>query len=611
MKFLLRDYDPDSRREFIYTSLGRIPADIVLVNVNIVSPHTEEIIENACVAIKKYRIVRICDAKEAPRYVSNETLIIDGKGNYAIPGFIDLHVHIESSLLDPIGFSILALKHGTTTVVADPHEVTNVLGLEGIKVFLEASKNTPLKILIEVPSCVPSTNPQYGLETTKHQISASEIRDLLDYDNVIGLGEVMDYLSVIKGSDDLLKKIEYTRKKLLLINGHAPQLRGALLDAYISAGVLSDHETTSQDEGLEKLRKGVWLYIREGSAWRDLGKLIDLVKKETCTTCAFVSDDLNVYDLYTKGHIDRIVNLAIEYGLDPVKAIRYATFNPALRLHLEDQIGSITPGRYGDIVLSHKLEKIEPHTVFANGEIIYYQGSLQKEFERAYYPPSTLKTVKLGRFHEKISYVPDVKTTEIGILEGLATVNVIQVTPGSTLTKRMVEELVIKDGKLKASPEKDVMYVIVADRHTGSGSYSIGFIKNLRFKASAIAQTIAHDTHNLIVAGWDPEDMEIAVREIERIQGGIVIVDKRRVIAEIPLNLAGLMSIEPPEEVFEKYKQMVEALRSRYGLDFESFFMTLSLISLPVIPEVRITDKGIVDVNEARFVPLIEEVRRK
>ncbi|MEM1635009.1 MAG: adenine deaminase [Thermosphaera sp.] len=606
MKSFFTKYSIDDRKQLIQAAIGKVPADIVITGVNIVSVQTDEILENYNILVKGARIAGIVDDRTISKYVSKQTLIIDGSGEYVIPGFIDLHVHIESSLLDPVGFSKIVLKHGTTTVVADPHEIANVLGVEGVSLFVDVAKKLPLKILIDLPSCVPATDPSLRLETTPHELLAPDLLNLACLDNVIGLGEVMDYLSVVKTDDKVLGKIQVASEKKLIVNGHAPLLTGEMLNAYVSAGITSDHESTSYIEGLEKLRKGMWLYIREGSAWKDLRELSRiLLEKDTCELCAFVSDDVNVYDLFLEGHMDRIVNVAIEYGLDPLRAIKYATFHPAIRLHLEDHIGLLAPGRLADIVFTKRIEHVEPHTVVCNGEIIYYKGELRRQFPVPKYPEKALRTVNIDGLLDKLRFTPSVKEPN-----GIARVNVISVQPGSALTKRVIEEMEVIGGEIKADPLRDIMYVMVADRHTGSGSFSTGFVKGLGFKAGAIAQTIAHDTHNLIVSGWNPSDMSIAVKEISRMQGGIVVVDNQKVLAEIPLRLAGLMSTEPPEIVFERYVSMFKTLHESYGLNFESYFMTLALISLPVIPEIRITDKGLVDVTQGRLIPLVEEVLR-
>lgn len=599
-------FNPDERAELINTAMGRTPADIVVTNINLVSSTTGEILEDASIIIKGRRIARIGEIADVSKYISSRTIVIDGRKRYAVPGFIDLHIHIESTLLDPIGFSKIALKHGTTTVVADPHEIVNVLGLKGLEIFTKVSRELPLKILYEVPSCVPATDPSYMLETPGNIVSSREVNEALNMDGIIGLGEVMDFISVVNANQEVLSKIQAASERRMVIDGHAPLLSDEKLDAYIAAGILSDHESTGSREALEKLRRGMYIFIREGSAWRDLKALLPLIRDKECMLCSFVSDDVNVFDLFTKGHMDRIINLAIEYGVDPVKAIQYATINPALRLHLEDQIGSITPGRLGDIVITERIDYIKPVTTIANGSIIYYEGELKKVIKKAQYPEEALNTVKIGADPSSLSIPPRVE-----VKEGSVLANVIEVTPGSALTKWRILDVEVSEHKILPDPSRDIMYITVIDRHKATGSHSSGLIKGLGFKAGAIAQTIAHDTHNLIVAGWSKEDMMVAVERVIRLQGGIVIVDNGKIVSEIELKLAGLMSIKEPDEVFREYLNMVNTLRTRFQLDFESFFMTLALVSLPVIPDLRITDKGLVDVMKGRLVPLVVEASRR
>ena len=414
----------------------------------------------------------------------------------------------------------------------------------------------------------------------------------------------MDFISVVEANENILEKIRVASKHGLRINGHAPLLRNETLDAYISAGIFSDHETVGFEEALEKLRKGMHVFIREGSAWRDLVRLSKLLldDKIDCRYCSFASDDLNVLDLYEKGHMDRIINEAIELGVDPVKAIQLATINTARYLHLDDHIGVVAPARLCDLVFTRNLNYIEPHTVLANGEIIYYKGELKKEFRKPRYSEKLLKTVNIGRefTREDLAIKVDNRVENVKV-------NVIEVYPGSTLTRKRVEELKVVNGIISSDPERDIMYATVIDRHHATGNIGKGFIKGLGFKAGAIAQTIAHDTHNLIVAGFNLSDMELAIKYIVEMQGGIVVVDKGEVVSALNLQYGGLMSIEEPEIVYKKYKNMIEKLRENYGVSFESFFMTLALISLPVIPEIRLTDKGLVDVNKGEIIPVITE----
>ena len=592
-------YVKEERARLIRTARAIEPATLVIRNVNIVATTTGEILENMSIVVSGRRIASIVKG-DPEKYIGLRTKVIDGHGQYAMPGFIDAHIHIESSLLTPTGFSMLALKHGTTTVVADPHEIANVLGVDGVKLFIEESQNLPMKILIDIPSCVPATDPAFGLETINKVIGPEDIAKLGELEGVYGLGEVMDFVSVTNASDYVLEKLRIAHNLGLVINGHAPLLTGEMLDAYIDASIWSDHESTNPQEALEKLRKGMYLFIRQGSAWRDLEALVEVIKnpKIDCRLCGFVSDDLNVIDLYEKGHMDRIINEAIELGVDPVKAIQLATIGPAIRLHIDDHIGVVGPARFADIVLSPSLQRLEPKTVISMGEIIYRDGELLYDFERPRIPEWAKRTVNIPR---------EIRPEELLIrIDGVdkVKVNAIKVTPGSALTELSVEELPVKNGYISCDPERDIIHLAVVERHKGTCNIGKAFIKGLGFKAGAIAQTIAHDTHNLVVAGKSPEDMSVAISRVREIQGGIVIVDSGEIVAEVELPVAGLMSDEDPYTVYRKFKNLTRKVSS-YGVEFEAFFMTLALVALPVIPEVRLTDRGLVDVNSARIIDVI------
>lgn len=597
------NYSVNERLKLIQTARGLLPADIVIVNANLVSVTTGEVLEDMGIAIKGKRIARIGRTSELRKLIGDQTLVIDAENKYVSPGFIDPHIHIESSMLSPTGFAILALKHGTTTVVADPHEIGNVLGLKGIKIFIDEALRLPLKILIDIPSCVPPTDPNYGLESINNVISAKEIEELVHIKSVMGLGEVMDFVSIINGNSNALEKIRIAKNSGLWVNGHAPLLSGGDLDAYISAGILSDHETTRFSEAVEKLRKGMFVFIREGSAWKDLKQLSKLLLDDNidCKLCCFTSDDLNVMDLYEKGHMDRIINEAIELGVEPIKAIQLATINPAIYLGLVEHIGVIAPGRLADLVVFDNIHYIKPETVIANGEIIYYKSELKKRIEPYSYPEDVLKTVNLSREITPEDLAPKAPPTSSEYVKAV----VIEVTPRSTLTRKSVEKLPVKNGYLSSVPERDIIYVAVIERHRGLNNIGKGFVKGLGFRGGAIAQTIAHDTHNIIVAGSNLSDMAIAVKRLVENQGGIVVIDNGKVVSEVKLQYGGLMSIEDPEKVYTDYRNMIKSIKKSYGIEFEHFFMTLSLISLPVIPEIRLTDRGLVDVKNARLIPLI------
>jgi len=595
-------YDVKTRISLVKVAMGLEPADTIITSVKLVEVNTGSILENTSILVKNSRVAGIIRDTSIDKYRGQYTRVIDGKGSYLLPGFIDLHLHVESSMLDPVGFSVIALKHGTTTIVADPHEVVNVLGLSGFEIFAKAAGRTPLKILLEIPSCVPPTSPEKGLETSPSSFTIRDIEYASNIANVIGLGEVMDYASVLECSSEVFEKIKTAYNHDLIVNGHAPLLKPEELNAYISAGIISDHESTELVEAYEKAWRGMYLYIREGSAWRDLEKLVDVVKRTACRLCVLVSDDVSVLDLFEQGHMDRVVNRAIELGVDPVKAIQLVTINPALRLHLEDHIGLVAPGRLADIVLTERLERIEPRTVLANGEVVYYEGSLVKSIDSESYPEFALNTVKVKpELVEELKIAPRVSGNR-----DVVRVNIIEAEPGSAFTKHTVDELLVSSGRILPDPERDIIYIGVLNRHTDKGYYSVGFVKNLKLRVGAVAQTIAHDTHNIVFAGVSESDIKTAVKRLIELQGGIVVVDRGCVLGELQLKLAGLMSTEKPEVVYEKYKALVKSLRD-HGSVFENVFMTLSIISLPVIPELRITDRGLVDVKNSRIIPVVAE----
>ncbi len=596
----------ETPRNLIKAALGEIKADIIIEDTKLVSVVTGEILENNTIVIYNGYIVRVGRIDNVEKYIGSKTIRIDGSKYYALPGFIDGHVHIESSLLRVTEFGRLAIKHGTTTVIADPHEIGNVLGIDGVKYFIEESRYTPLRIFFDVPSCVPAVDPSFSLDTPGAIIDAGQIAVLMQDPSVIGLGEVMDMLSVLQAKLEVLSKIASARLAGKTVDGHAPLLRDEALDAYLCAGISSDHESTSTEEGLEKLRKGMYVMLREGSAWKDLGALSKLVTEHNidCRRCLLVTDDISVEDLVEKGYLDYVVNLAIEYGIDPVKAIQMATINPAEHFKLDDRLGIIAPGRYADIVLSPSIEKIVVDKVFVNGDLVYGSGEWLYKTDGIYrYPEKAYKTIRIKRIPE-----PEDLLIKVDARKGFAEVNVIQAMPGSSLTKWVKGYVPIDHGYLKADIDDDILHIAVIERHHATGNIGKGFVKGFKLARGAIAQTIAHDTHNLIVVGTNPYDMAVAIKRIVEIGGGITIVVDGKEEATIKLPIAGLVSDENYEAVYKELKHMEEVSGS-LGINFNNIHMTLGLIALPVIPELRITDKGLVDVMNGRIVEPIISIK--
>ncbi|MGC8566424.1 MAG: adenine deaminase [Caldisphaera sp.] len=588
-------------KELLNASQGKIKAETIINNANMVSVTTGEILENKSIMIYKGYIVRITESRDEliSLYKGNETNIINAKNSYVMPGFIENHIHIESSLLSVKEFGKLEIIHGVTTLIADPHEIGNVLGLKGVELFIEESKYALPRIFFEAPSCVPAVEHSKGLDSGAKTINNNDIKRLFTYDKVIGLGEVMDFNSVIEGSNNTLEKIELAHNFNKIIEGHAPFLTEEGLDSYILTGISSDHESSIVEELLEKARKGMYIFIREGSAWKNLRDLIKAITDYHIDSrrLIFVADDLNVVDLVEKGHIDYIINQSIDLGVDPIKAIQMATINPAEHLKIDDKVGIIAPGRYADLVISNSIDHIKVLKTMVNGKILFNEGKILFNEGNFSYPAFSKSTMNIKQFNEEDILI---KTS---IEEGNADVYVIKAIPGSSLTKKVIENLPIKKGFVRSN--RNVMHIAVIDRHHKTGNIGKGFVENLEIKSGAIAQTIAHDTHNLIIAGYDPKDMITAAKYVIDSNGGIAYVDKGKLISMVKLPIAGLFSDQNYESVYRQAKQLEESL-STAGTSLNSIFMTLGLISLPVIPELRITDRGLVDVMGGKIIsPLL------
>lgn len=554
-------------------------ADLLLKNTKIVNVLSGDIHEED-VAIAHGRIVGFGD------YRAKETINLNGF--YLTPGFIDGHIHLESTMVSPMEFARTVVPLGTTAVVTDPHEIANVLGLDGIRYMLKASSELPIDIYIMLPSCVPATD----METSGAHLGPDELSLLLGEERVLGLGEVMNFQGVIGMKPEVMGKIKIARKKI--IDGHAPLLSGKDLNAYISAGIRSDHECTKLEEAREKLRKGMWIMIREGTTEKNMEDIIPLVTPANARRCLFVSDDRHPLDLLKDGHLNYTLKKAVRLGLDPILCIQMVTINPAEYFHLEGQ-GAIAPGYRADLTVLEDLKDFRVRKVFKNGNLVAEDGKL----------------IPVGKEPEKIVIrsTMNLDPSGIGGLKVLAEgerIKVIEVIPGQILTKKRVEKAKVIDGEIVSDIEMDVLKIAVFERHTASGRPGVGFVKGFNFKRGAIASSVAHDSHNLIVVGVNDREMEMAVMEIAGMKGGQVVVSDGEVIASLPLPIAGLMSDRPIEEVARKVKELIGASR-KIGCTLENPFMALSFLALPVIPELKITDKGLVDVERFEIVPLFVE----
>ncbi len=581
--------------DLILTATGKIKADLVIRNGKLVNVYTGEILEEFDVAVKGDRIALIGDAAHT---IGPQTKIINASGKFIVPGLLDGHIHIESTMLTLTEFAKAVLPRGTTGVFIDPHEIANVLGVKGVKLMAEEAKALPLKVFICIPSCVPATSPEF--ETAGAEITAEDIEKMLKWSEVIGLAEVMNYPGVIEGDERILSKIRATLRAGKVIEGHAPKLLGAKLCAYAASGISSCHETTSRNEGLEKLRTGLTLMIREGSAWKDLAEVIKVITKDKLDSrrVVLVTDDKHPEDLIKEGHVDHLIRRAIEEGVDPVTAIQMATINVAEHYNLDMHIGGIAPPRYADILIVDDLEKFKVSKVIADGKLIAENGKLTIKISKYKYPSYSTKTIKVKR-----KALPDdfkIKVNERGKVK----VRVIEVQEESALTKQRIEELNVQNGEVKVDIEKDIVKISVIERHKATGNISVGFVKGFNLKHGAAASTVAHDSHNIIVVGASEKDMAVAVNKLIEAGGGMIAVLGGEVLAMVELPIAGLMSNEEAEVLAEKIEKLNDAWR-KLGCKMKSPYMTMSILALPVIPELRITDKGLVDVNEFKIVDVL------
>lgn len=584
-------------RELIYTATGKIKADLVIKNCNLINVYSGEILEKIDVAIRKDRIALIGDADHT---IGKGTIVINAESKYAAPGFLDGHIHIESTMLTLTEFSKITIPRGTIGVFMDPHEIANVLGKRGVQLFIEEAQRTPLKVFICAPSCVPATKSEF--ETSGAKILAEDIEEMMLWDEVIGLAEVMNYPGVIEGSSEVLEKIKATIKTKKIVEGHAPNVSGPELCAYVSAGITSCHESTKKREGLEKLRKGMTLMIREGSAWKDLSELIKVITEEKAISrrILLVSDDRHPEDLIKEGHMDYLVRRAIEEGVDPIKAIQMATLNPAEHYSLDLHIGGIAPPRYADILIIKNLEKIEVEKVIVDGVVAAEKGRMKIPIKRFRYPNYAKKTVNVKRKVTKDDFKFKVKNKD------KVKIRVIKVKEGSIITEHLSEKVKIENNQVKVNLNKDIIKISVIERHKATGNISLGFVKGFGIKTGAAASTVAHDSHNIIVIGANEKDMATAANKLIEIGGGMTVVKNQEILALIELPIAGLMSEEEAETVCKKVEKLKEAWK-QLECKIKSPFMTMSILALPVIPELRITDKGLIDVKEFKIVNVLME----
>lgn len=568
-------------KKLIQTANGVIPADVVIQNCKVVNVFSGEIQEGD-IAISDGQIAGIGS------YEGKE--VIDAEGRYAAPGFIDSHIHIESSYVSPEELGRLIVPHGGTTIMADPHEMANVCGEEGLKYMIEAGKRTALDIKFELPSCVPAT----PFENAGAVLGAAEIEGLISNPDFVGLGEFMNFPGVIGTDDDVMGKIIAAKKVGKWIDGHGSGLSDKALNAYVSAGILGDHECSTVEEMKERLDRGMYVLLRQGSACHNLRTLLQGVTPANSRRCLLCSDDRQPKTILAEGHLDDHLRICVEEGLDAVTAIRMATLNAAECFDLKDR-GAIAPGYRADIVLLDDLTKFRVNRVFVEGKLVAEDGKYLPEVEK--YDISSVKGSVVLKDFSKDKFQMHLKSNKV---------NVIGILPGGVVTEKLTAEIELdENGEFVWNPDQDIVKVAVLERHKGTGNVACGFLKGYGIKEGAVALSIAHDSHNLIVVGVNDDEMEFAINSLVAQEGGIVLVKNGQVVESMPMPIAGLMSDMSGEWVDEKLTSIHEKAYSELGIcGSVEPVMTLCFMSLIVIPELKLTDTGLFDVTTFSFVPV-------
>ncbi len=564
-------------KERIRAARGEIEADLVLKGGRVIDVFSGQIQEGD-LAVHGGFIIGVGSG-----YRGNQE--VDLQGGYLSPGLIDGHIHIESSMLLPSRLAASLVLHGTTTIVSDPHEIANVMGMAGVELMLQDSRAVPFDVFFMAPSCVPATT----FETSGATLDAADLATLKNEPRILGLAEIMNFPGVLMGAEDVLKKLNLFAGRP--IDGHAPFLRGKDLQAYVCAGIRSDHETLDRNEALEKLSSGMTIMIREGSTARNLEELLPLVSSYTSRRFCFVSDDLHPEDLLKRGHLEHILKKAVSRGMDPVVALQLVSLNPAEYFGLRDR-GALAPGYLADLVVFNNLQDFVVNRVYKEGSLVV-DGENLVEFppwEDALSPSCPL-------------LIPRLNPDRFRIHKGGREARVIEIVPGQIVTKTSREGMASHGEWVDADPHRDILKLAVLERHKGSGRIGLGLVRGFGLKKGALASSVAHDSHNVIAVGVTDEDLCLAVGEVKEMGGGMAVSAEGKLKARTPLEVGGLMSKGSLDALTNQLRELAKA-SAGLGCALESPFMVLSFLALPVIPELRLTDFGLVDVNRFDLVPL-------
>ena len=589
-----------SAPSLIAVAAGREPADLVIQNCCWVNVHTREILPNSNIAIKNGRFA-YC-GPEILHCIGNNTKIVNGEGRFAVPGFCDAHMHIESGMLTPGQFAHAVMAHGTTSMFTDPHEIANVLGLEGVRLMHDEAIIQPINIFTQMPSCAPSAP---GLETTGFEISPTDVEEAMKWPGIIGLGEMMNFPSIINGDEKLLSEIAITQNAQKIVGGHyaSPDL-GKNFHAYVASGVSDDHEGTCEKDALARARQGMRSMMRLGSAWYDVESQITAITEKKLDSRNFIlcTDDCHSGTIVNDGHMNRVIRHAIKCGCEPVEAIQMATINTATHFGLERELGSISPGRRADIILTSDLKELPIEIVFARGVKVAEKGSSIIDPVLLKWPNSVRNTVKLEKKLNAENFLiraPKLKNT--------AKVKIIGVIENQAPTKLLKGVLPVENGFVKGDLDKDICQVALVERHRGTGQITNGFVSGFGYKEKcAVASTVAHDSHHMIIVGTDQENMALAGNHLASIGGGVTVFKDGVELATVSLNIAGLMSDAPAQNVAKAADNMVEAMQI-CGCKINNGYMQHSLLALVVIPELRISDLGLIDVKKFEITKLLDK----
>ena len=585
-------------KALVDVAMGRRPADLVIRNGRWVNVHSGEILPGYDVAISGERIAFV--GHDASHTIGPDTEVIDAAGRYLVPGFCDAHMHVESGMVTVTEFARAVIPHGTTSMFIDPHEIANVLGLEGVKLMHDEAATLPINVFVQMPSCVPSAP---GLETSGASIGPEEVAEAMSWPGIIGLGEVMNFPGVYLNDAKMHAEIQQTMKAGKVVGGHYASLDlGLPFHGYVAGGPTDDHEGTRVEDAIARVRQGMKAMLRLGSAWYDVASQVKAITELGLDSRNFIlcTDDSHSGTLVNEGHMNRVVRHAIAQGLAPVTAIQMATLNTAVHFGVEKDLGSITPGRIADIIISSDLVTLPIEMVVAAGQVVAREGQLVIEVPPYDYPSMATGTVNLGRpltaadfniFAPNGSEQVTVRT--IGVLENQAP------------TVALESVLPVFEGQVQMDVANDVVQIALVERHQGTGGVTNGFVSGFGFTGDcAVASTVAHDSHHMIVVGTNKDSMAQAANRLAEVGGGIVVIRDGQELALVELPIAGLMSNEQAEIVARKAERMVEGFKL-CGCDLNNAYMQLSLLALVVIPELRISDLGIVDVREFAVVPLV------